>query len=502
MSGADTLIEETSSAAASVERRTRGRADTSQRFNILLVDDRRENLTALEAVLEPLGQNLVLAASGDEALKLVLKRDFALIVLDVQMPGLDGFETARIIKQLDKTRHIPIIFLTGVSTEKSHVFQGYSAGAVDYVVKPFDPEVLVSKVGVFIDLERKTRALKESEERFRSAFDHAPIGVALITLDGRWLRINRALCDISGYSEARLLSSLVRDIVHPDDVDIDRDLGRRMLAGELRSYHVEKRYVHANGNDVHVLESVSLVLDSQGHPLHSIVQIADISERKRLDAFKTQFIDNAAHELRSPLTTIAGVAATLIQRRTHLEECEVDEMLVALSRQSDRARELINNLLDLSVLERGMAISLQPVTLADIVARVLRAEPPSGSASVVVRIPEGLSALADPLRLEQIIVNLLTNAYRYGGDSIIIAGAETQNGSIVSVRDDGPGVSEQFVSRMFDPFTRGPDVGDRVGSGLGLTIVRQLIDALGGRVWYEPVAPRGACFNVELRRVS
>jgi len=502
MADAETLVKETGAASPTIEGRSSARAEGSGRFNILLVDDRRENLSALEAVLESLGQNLVLATSGDEALKLLLKWDFALILLDVQMPGLDGFSTARIIKQLDKTRHIPIIFLTGVSTEKSHVFQGYSAGAVDYVVKPFDPDVLLSKVSVFIDLERKSRALKESEERFRSAFDHAPIGVALVTLDGRWLRINRALCEISGYSEARLLSGLVRDIVHQNDVDVDAELSRRMLAGELRSYHVEKRYVHAGGHVVHVLESVSLVHDAQGHPLHSIVQIADISERKRLDAFKTQFIDNAAHELRSPLTTIAGVAATLVQQRKRLEEGDIEEMLVALSRQSDRARELISNLLDLSVLERGMTMSLQPISLTDVVARVLRAEPPSGSARVAVEIPDGLGALADPLRLEQIIVNLLTNAYRYGGDSITIAGEETPDGAIVSVRDDGSGVPNQFVSRMFDPFTRGPDVGDRVGSGLGLTIVRQLIDAMGGNVWYESAAPHGACFNVELRRAS
>ena len=474
--------------------------DAAHRYKILLVDDRPDNLSALEAVLESLGQTLVRVTTGEEALKRLLKDDFAVILLDVQMPGLDGFETARIIKQLEKTRHVPIIFLTGVSTEKRHMFQGYSAGAVDYVVKPFDAAVLRSKVAVFIDLERKSSALKESEERFRSAFDHAPIGVALVTLEGRWLRVNRSFCEITGYPEDRLLSRSVGDIVHPDDADGDRDFAQGMPAGDLRSYHVEKRYIHAEGHEVFVLESVSLVHDAHGRPLHSIYQIADITERKRLEAFKSRFIDNAAHELRSPLTTIAGVAATLTHQQ--LEKDEFARMLEALTRQSERARELINNLLDLSILERGLTISLQPIGLSAAASSALRAEPPPEGAAVTVRVPDDLYGFADPLRLEQILVNLLMNAYRYGGGAIALEAVEGRDRIVLSVHDDGPGIPQDFATRMFDPFARGPDVGDKIGSGLGLTIVRQLVEAMGGNVWYEPAVPRGACFKVSLRRAS
>ena len=117
-------------------------------------------------------------------------------------------------------------------------------------------------------------------------------------------------------------------------------------------------------------------------------------------------------------------------------------------------------------------------------------------------IPDHLYGLADPLRFEQILVNLLTNAYPYGGGSITLDAADERDGVVLSVADDGPGVPQPFLSRMFDPFARGPDVGDKVGSGLGLTIVRQLVEALGGSVWYEPGVPRGACFKVALRRPS
>src|SRR6266498_621685 len=133
--------------------------------NILLVDDRQENLLALQGILEPLDENLIFARSGEEALRQLLQHDVAAILLDVQMPGLDGFETAALIKQRERTKAIPIIFLTAISKEEQHVFRGYSAGAVDYLFKPFNPEVLRSKVAVFIELHRKTEQLREQTER-------------------------------------------------------------------------------------------------------------------------------------------------------------------------------------------------------------------------------------------------------------------------------------------------------------------------------------------------
>ncbi len=141
--------------------------DASTKVNLLLVDDRPENLLALEAILEPLGQNLIRARSGMEALKRLLTEDFALILMDVMMPGMDGFETATLIKEREKSRHIPIIFVTAISKEERYVFRGYSAGAVDYIAKPFDPDILRSKVTVFVDLFNKSEQIKEQAERLR-----------------------------------------------------------------------------------------------------------------------------------------------------------------------------------------------------------------------------------------------------------------------------------------------------------------------------------------------
>jgi CheY-like chemotaxis protein len=141
------------------------------RANILLVDDRPENLLALEAILSSLDQTLVRATSGEEALKALLADDFAVILLDVQMPGMDGFETASHIKRRERTRDIPIIFLTAINREPQHAFRGYSAGAVDYLAKPFDPWVLRAKVSVFVELYLKNRQLREQAEMLRSQLD-------------------------------------------------------------------------------------------------------------------------------------------------------------------------------------------------------------------------------------------------------------------------------------------------------------------------------------------
>ncbi|HWC44772.1 MAG TPA: response regulator, partial [Casimicrobiaceae bacterium] len=140
-----------------------------EQVDILIVDDRAENLLALEAILEPLHQHLVRASSGEEALRRLLERDFALILLDVQMPGMNGFETARIIKSRERTKYIPIIFLTAISKEEAYVFEGYSVGAVDYLFKPFQPEILRSKVAAFVDLYVRQRNVAAKEALVRES---------------------------------------------------------------------------------------------------------------------------------------------------------------------------------------------------------------------------------------------------------------------------------------------------------------------------------------------
>ena len=233
------------------------------RVNLLLVDDVEENLVALRAILEPLEQNLVLARSGEEALRELLLRDFACILLDVQMPGLDGFETASLIKQRERTRHVPIIFLTAISKDERHVFRGYTAGAVDYIFKPFEPELLRSKVSVFIDLHRKTQELQRqsqllrerelaeerrvSEERYRQLADAMPQIVWTSDPQGHATYYNRRWFEYTGMDLEDADETAWTRVVHPDD--LPTAIARReatLVSGEI--FEVEYRFRAADGS--------------------------------------------------------------------------------------------------------------------------------------------------------------------------------------------------------------------------------------------------------------
>jgi PAS domain S-box-containing protein len=301
----------------------------SSRAKVLLVDDQVENLIALEAVLEPLGQTLVRAGSGHEALGHLLRDEFALILMDVQMPDLDGFETAAYIKRRDKTRHIPIIFLTALSKELHNVFKGYSAGAVDYVLKPFDPVVLRSKVAVFVDLYEKERALRESERRFRTAFEHAPNGIALMTLDGRFVDVNRALATLLDRTPAELLAADPGKLAHPDDWAAENDHMRRMAAGELSEFTLEKRFLRPHGEPVSTLVRASMIPDEEGNPLHVIAQVTDLTERRAAERERDrrQLEETARREAEAVTTTLSKLQVITDVALTHLG---FDELVKAL----------------------------------------------------------------------------------------------------------------------------------------------------------------------------
>jgi PAS domain S-box-containing protein len=269
------------------------------KVNILLVDDRQENLVALQAILEPLGENLVLAHSGEEALRCLLVNDVAVILMDAQMPGLDGFETAALIKQRAKTRTIPIIFLTAISKEEVHVFKGYSTGAVDYLFKPFDPDVLRSKVGVFVDLHRKTLELtrqadvlrgrelaaarRESEQRYRALADAMPQIVWTAGSDGKATYYNRRWYEYTGLETGAPTGDEWINVVHPDDLQRTLDRRRETLAsGEV--FEIEYRFRSAAGDyRWHLGRAIPLRNDQTGAIDFWVGTATDIDARKRTE---------------------------------------------------------------------------------------------------------------------------------------------------------------------------------------------------------------------------
>jgi PAS domain S-box-containing protein len=307
--------------------------DAASKANLLLVDDRPQNLLALEAILEPLGQNLVTANSGPEALKHLLHDDFAVILLDVQMPEMDGFETASLIKQREKTRSVPIIFLTAISKDSTHVFRGYSAGAVDYLFKPFDPEILRSKVAVFIELYEKTEQLKrqaeqlreqelaelrrESEEQYRFLAESVPDQVWTALPDGSLDYVNQRALDYFGRPFDDLIGWGWQSGLHPDDLPPTIALWTRALETGA-AYEAEYRLLRASdgGYRWHITRAVPR-RDRDGRIVKWFGTNTDIDDRKHAEQAQRFLVEASAVlgsslEYRRTLVDVARLAVPTV----------------------------------------------------------------------------------------------------------------------------------------------------------------------------------------------
>ncbi|MBU8899664.1 PAS domain S-box protein [Corallococcus sp. M34] len=282
-----------------------GNPPAVSRASILLVDDHPSNLLALEAILEPLGQDLVRATSGEEALKHLLHRDFAVILMDVQMPGMDGFQTASLIKQRERTRTTPIIFLTALSRDADHVFKGYAHGAVDYLLKPFDPEILRSKVSVFVDLflkeqqiqrqgallrQREREALEQlSELRYRRLTESLPEAMWAARADGTLTYANRAWRDYTGrHSERTLSLATFLEDVHPADRERLRTTWTQAVRHGLR---VEREFRLKRFDGVYRWHMARAVpeRDEDGRVAGWLAVATDIDDKRRAEQSLASF---------------------------------------------------------------------------------------------------------------------------------------------------------------------------------------------------------------------
>jgi PAS domain S-box-containing protein len=314
---------------------------------ILIVDDRPENLLALEAILEPLGQKLVRAHSGDEALRLLLSHDFAMILLDVQMPGIDGFETARLIKSRERTKYIPIIFLTAISKDEEYVFEGYSVGAVDYMTKPFQPDILRSKVSVFVDLYQKQRQLAsqadliresekrelelrhvreiyESEARFSEIVGSAMDAIVVFDADGLITLFNaaaeRMFCaraeravggNVMQFFPAAGRRETLDRICHMSGNDRARD---DTCATDTPAEHVLSFTGLRETGEEFPIEATASCLDVRGKRTYTLI-VRDISERRRAE----QALKEQAESLAKAMTELKALNDELGERQAELE---------------------------------------------------------------------------------------------------------------------------------------------------------------------------------------
>jgi PAS domain S-box-containing protein len=506
-----------------------GQQAVEPRASILVVDDHPPNLVALEAILGPLGHELVMARSGEEALRHILHREFALILLDVQMADMNGFETAGLIKQHPRSRHIPIIFITAVSRDAVHVFRGYSHGAVDYLVKPFDADILRSKAAVFIELylrgeklklqermlrEREREALeRKSQERYRRLLDVMPECIWAADAAGNvnyWNRPGLAYC---GLALADVREQSFWDCLHPDD----RDEARAHWEAGLRSGVPFERQVRikraADGSYRWHLARAVPEREPEGHIAGWIATATDIDDQKRAEdalrkavILRDDFLSVASHELRTPLTSLKLEVANL-SRIARRDGAEGATRLIAkvekIDSQAARLHRLIDELLDVSRIASGrLELHVELVDLAQIVNDVgvrFTDEAARVGSTLHVHAPKAVVGRWDKGRLDQVITNLVSNAIKYGDCKPIDVGLDSAGDrAVITIRDRGMGIAPHDHERIFGRFERAASSRHYGGIGLGLWIVKQIIDALGGTVSVESKPGTGSTFTVDL----
>jgi PAS domain S-box-containing protein len=507
------------------------------RVNVLLVDDRPENLLALEAILNSPSYNLVQANSGTEALRCLLNQDFAVILLDVQMPGMDGFETATLIRSRDRSRSTPIIFITAFSSNDTHVFKGYSLGAVDYLFKPVKPEILTSKVQVFVELFQKTVEVKQqatqlaavnselskSEERFRTLCACSPLGIYVADVEGRCTYINPRCQAICGLTLEESLAEVWQREVHPEDRD---RVVADWLAWIKESQEYSNEFRLAGSETVRWIHVQSSPMFSDlGKLIGHVGTVRDITDRKqaeeergrlireqvarqeaeRANQMKDEFLAILSHELRTPLNAILGWSRLL--RVKKFDEETIDKALETIERNAKSQAQLIEDILDVSRILRGkLNLNKHPIRLESVIELAIDSlQPLAEEKSIVLELtssPNVGEVIGDFDRLQQIVWNLLSNAIKFTQEEgkvevrLESVGDEAQ----IQIIDNGIGIEPDFLPYVFDRFRQADSSTTRSygGLGLGLAIVRHLVEQHGGKVDAENNPGEGAKFTVAL----
>jgi PAS domain S-box-containing protein len=379
-----------------------------------------------------------------------------------------------------------------------------------------------AKVAVVRNITESHRAadrLRDSEERFRAAFTHSAIGIALLSLDGHWLQVNAALCRILGYSEAELLSTTFQALTHPDDLEPNREYVRRALAGEISHYEMDKRYLHKDGRVIWALLAVALVRNASNEPLYFVSQLQDVTERRqaqieieraRLElahlgrvSLVGQLTSSLAHELLQPITVVVSNAEAGLHGADLGASVEMRAMLEDIAESGRRAGDIIHHVRDMLRKERGAHMTVDLNGLVQEVAQVMRSDLLLHQVRLSTHLASGNAQISgDRGELQQVLLNLVLNgteamnAVPIGERQLSIATVVHPNAVELSVQDQGTGAPPASLARLTEPFfTTKPN-----GVGMGLSICADIVRAHHGQLLGENNADRGMIWRCILPR--
>jgi PAS domain S-box-containing protein len=508
--------------------------------SVLLVDDQPARLLSYEAVLASLNVHCVRALSGTEALERLLKQQFAVIVLDVNMPGMDGFELARLIREHPRLERTPIIFVTGVNVTDLDRLKGYEVGAIDYIPIPIVPEILRSKVAILVELHQRRSELQNLNEALKEARDQLDVDHARAMADARaqfqerlllakraarlgiydwdirngkldWDERTRELWGLG--LDAPVSYEIFAAALHPEDrVEMQRAVDQALDPSGDGHYSAAYRVNGADGV-VRWVEAVGRVSFEGGRPVRLIGTVHDVTDRKETEAklraadrLKDEFIAMLAHELRNPVAPIRNAAEILAHMLAQ------DERALAfvnmIKRQTVQLARLLDDLLDVARFTQGrIELRLEVFTLDSCIEAAVETATPviheKGLSLTVSNSPEPLCVRGDKVRLTQSVANLLTNAAKYtlaGGEIRVTTRSE---GTDIIIAVTGIGIEPQLLPRIFDFFVQGERSLDRAqgGLGIGLSVCKRLVEMHGGQVTASSPGPQlGSTFSIRLPR--
>ncbi|MGX5683063.1 response regulator [Chryseobacterium cucumeris] len=486
---------------------------------ILIVDDNQSNLYSLQKLLESKDFQVETASSGEEALGKALKNDYALIILDVQMPDMDGFEVAETLADYSKTKDVPIIFLSAVNTDKKFITQGYASGGKDYVTKPVDPEILLLKVKTFYNLQEQSIAMRktqqnlelevkgrrESQVTMKSKIDHFHLMLESLPQIAFTLNEEGAVDFVNGKWYQYSDNEQNFPETHPDDHNISEELERCRKKGKALELEIRIKNVISGHYRYHLLR-ITPVYDE--HRIKNWVgTFTDIDDQKKVEKEKDEFLSIASHELKTPLTSIKAYVQ-LLERKLKLDKDSSEAGFVTkVQGQIEKLNTLITDLLDVSKIENGkLKINKKPVNLENVISNAIETIKQTHERQVKIErhgVKPDILIPLDEIRIEQVLINFLTNAIKYSphNNQVIVTTFVDQEAQEVrvNVTDFGIGIPDFKQEAVFKKFYRVEESSLQFqGMGIGLFICSEIIKQHHGSVGVSSIVDEGSTFYFTL----